>query len=141
MSSRDRGRFYSFFNMGHSGLFLDLFFSFSWYIVRLQLIYFTMVNDDRRRKEEGRVCTVVLHLIRKSPTPSNIDSNYDPIKPRSSRDSNEGCSGRVTLLHCLRHHCQGQFYSFQLDKNHSKLCLLGLVFFKIMLIQLLLILV
>ena len=45
------------------------FFPFSWYIVRLQLIIFTMVNDDRKQEEEGRVCAVLLHAIRKSPTP------------------------------------------------------------------------
>ena len=34
------------------GIFSDLFFPFSWYIVRLQLINFTLANDDR--KQEGR---------------------------------------------------------------------------------------
>ena len=41
---------------------------FSWYTARLQLIKFTIGNDNR--KEEGRVRTILLHVIIKSPKPS-----------------------------------------------------------------------
>ena len=41
---------------------------FCWYNIRVQLINFKMVNDDR--KLERRVWLVLLDVIRKSPTPS-----------------------------------------------------------------------
>ena len=39
------------------------------------MINFTLLNDVR--KEEGRVCYVLLHLIRKSPTLGEIDCNSE----------------------------------------------------------------
>ena len=48
------------------GLFFYLFFSFFLVNCRITIDKFTMVNDDR--KEEGKVCNVTLHVIRKSPS-------------------------------------------------------------------------
>ena len=56
--------------MGLSRPLFVFIFTFSWYIVRLQLIIFKMVKDER--KQDRRVCAVLLHVIRKSPTPSEI---------------------------------------------------------------------
>ena len=55
-----------FLNMGLSRPLFGFIFPFSWYMVSLQLLIFTI----GKRKEEGRVCTVLLHVIRKSLTPS-----------------------------------------------------------------------
>ena len=56
--------------MGLSWPLFVFIFPFSWRIVRLRLIIFTMVNDDRKQEDEGKVCTILFHAIRKSPTPS-----------------------------------------------------------------------
>ena len=45
--------FFSFKNFGHSKILGD-FFPFSWYIGRLQLINFTMVNDDRKQERRRK---------------------------------------------------------------------------------------
>ena len=61
------------------------------------------------RKEEGRVCTVPLHIIRKSPMPSKnrltAVLNKKSLSP--SLDSNPACSDRMPLLYRVNHHhCQ-----------------------------------
>ena len=48
-------RMWVFFIWSFPSLFLDFFiFTFSWYIVSLQLIISTMVNDDRKRERKRK---------------------------------------------------------------------------------------
>ena len=42
---------------------INFFISF-FNLVTLQLINFTLVNDDKKQNEEARVCIVLLHIIR-----------------------------------------------------------------------------
>ena len=44
----------SFFNMGLSWPLFGFIFPFSWYIVSLQLIIFTIVNDDRKQERRRK---------------------------------------------------------------------------------------
>ena len=46
--------FDSFFNMGLSWPLFGIYFSFSWYIVSLQLAIFTMVNDDKKQERKRK---------------------------------------------------------------------------------------
>ena len=96
-----------FFKWAFPGLFLDFFFFFCWYIVSFQLIIFTMVNDDRKQKEEGRICTVVLHVIRKSQTLSEnrLTAILNWKKPKPTWDLNPACPDRMpSLYHLCYHH-------------------------------------
>ena len=79
------------FYIGLSWPLFGFIFPFSWYSVRLQLINFTVLYDDR--KQERRVCTVHLHIIRKSPTPSNPE----PKKPKSIPGFKPGLHRRNTV--------------------------------------------
>ena len=53
---------WGFFNMGLSQPLFEFIFPYSWYIVTLQLIIFTMVNDDR--KQERRWKSMQRSIIR-----------------------------------------------------------------------------
>ena len=85
----------------------SVFFYFSWYSVRLQFINFTMVNGDRKQKE-GRVCTILLHVIIKSPTPveNKLTAILTRKRPCLARDLNPASLDRMALFYLLcRHHC------------------------------------
>ena len=45
---------WTFLNMGLSRPLFGFIFTFSWYIVSLQLIIFTMVNDDRKHERRRK---------------------------------------------------------------------------------------
>ena len=86
------------------GLFWESFLHLSCYIVRLQLINFSMVNDDRKQE---RVRTIILHIIRKSPTPSKnrMTAIFNCKSLRlSARDLNPACPIRMPSLYHLCHH-------------------------------------
>ena len=53
--------------------FCILFFPYSWYIVRLQLMFLKWQMMIGKRKEEGRVCTIQKHDIRKARHLTRID--------------------------------------------------------------------
>ena len=74
----------NYVNMGLSHLFLVLFFPLPWYIVGAHLIKLQMIVYW---VEEG-VCTILLHGIRKSPTP--IDCNSELKNPKSFPGFNPG---------------------------------------------------
>ena len=51
--------FLKFLNYGpFLASFLIIIFPFSWYIVKLQLIDFTLVNGDRNQKRRRRKCSI-----------------------------------------------------------------------------------
>ena len=59
----------SFFSF-ENGPFLGFNFPFSWYIVWLPLANFTMLSNDRYQGRRRNRCTVLLHVICKSPSTS-----------------------------------------------------------------------
>ena len=88
------------------GLFWDLFFPFSWYIVSIKLINLTVGSDDRKQ-EIGRNSRLhsITHYLRKSLTPSvnrqTAILNQKSLSP--SWDLNPACSDRMLLLYHLCH--------------------------------------
>ena len=54
------------------------------------------------RKEDGTVCSYLLHVIRKSRTPS--DNRLTAILNRKKPKSIKGCPDRMPLLYHLCHH-------------------------------------
>ena len=58
------------FNMGLSWPLFGFIISFSWYMFKFQFINFSTFTDDRKQERIKRVRTILLHIIRKSPTNS-----------------------------------------------------------------------
>ena len=69
--------------MGLSWPLVCFFFTFSWFILLLQLINFTLANDDR--KEDRRRKSMLHSITRELPTPSEnrYVSNFELKKPLS----------------------------------------------------------
>ena len=66
------------------------------------------------KKEEGRVSTVILHFIRKSPTlrKTRLTAALSKKCQSASQDSNPACLDRLPLLYQLCHqHCQPNLFS------------------------------
>ena len=63
-----------------------------------------MVNDDKKR--ERRRKGILLHVIRKSPTPSEtrLTAILNRKKPKLVWDSNPACPDRMSSLFYLCHH-------------------------------------
>ena len=71
--------------MGLSQPPFGFIFPFSWYIVRLQLINFTMVNDDRKEELRPKKMHHATTLYQKKPNAQQeqIDSDSELKKPKS----------------------------------------------------------
>ena len=101
-----------FLNIGISQPLFGTFFFLYWFIVRLQLIHFTIVNGDWKQERSRKRMHHWFTCYRKSSTHcrNRLTALLNLKKPKSVPDSNWACPDRMTsLCHLCHNHFQQKY--------------------------------